>query len=104
MAVVSMPAAAAALPDDNDAKNDNNNDDNNNGNNNVDLPCDDNKVELPHPERLVIDIVGIASGDRGCKCREHNVCCGEVIHVDIVVRLCRKEILVPDDFSDKGNM
>jgi hypothetical protein len=32
------------------------------------------------------------------------VCCGEVLDVDIVVCLCREEILVPDDFLGKGNM
>ena len=31
--------------------------------------------------------------------------CGKVVDdVDIVVRLCRKEILMPDDFLGKGNM
>jgi hypothetical protein len=99
-AVASVPAAAAAPPDDNYAKDNNNNDDDDN-NNNVDLPCDNIDVVFPPEERLVIDIVGIASGGRGCKCREHNVCCGEVLNVDIVVRLCGKEILVPDG---KANM
>ncbi len=52
----------------------------------------------------MIDIAGIAVGDRGCQCKEHKVCCGKVDDVDIVVRLRRKEILVPDDFLGKGNM
>ena len=72
-------------------------------NNDVDLPHDGNKAELPHPGGLVIDIAGITLGDHGCKCREYNVCCGEVLDVDIVVCLCH-EILVPDDFLGKGNM
>ncbi len=53
MAVASVPAAAAAPPDNNDAK-DNNSDDDDNDNN--------DHVDLPRAERLVIDIVGIASG------------------------------------------
>jgi hypothetical protein len=32
------------------------------------------------------------------------VCCGEVLNVDIVVRLHREEIIVPNDFFGKGNM
>ena len=103
-AVASVPAAVVAPPDNNNAKDNNNNDNNDNGDNDVDLPRDDNKVELPHPGHLVIDIAGIASGDCGCKCREHNVCCGEVLDTDIVVRFRREEILVPDDFLGKGNM
>ncbi len=75
-----------------------------NDNDDVDLPRDDNKMELPHPGRLVIDIAGIALSDCGCKFREHNVCCGEVLDVDIVVCLRREEILVSDDFLGKGNM
>jgi hypothetical protein len=61
-------------------------------------------VDSPRAEGLVIDIAGIALGDRGCRCKEHKVCCGEVVDVDIVVRLRCKEILVPDDFLSKGNM
>ncbi len=70
----------------------------------MDLPCDDNKMELSLPGRLVIDISGIALSDRGCKCREHNVCCGEVLDVDKVVCLHPEEIPVPDDFLGEGNM
>jgi hypothetical protein len=103
-AVASVPTAAAAPPDNNDAKDDNNDNDEDKDNDDVDLPHDDNKVNLLCEGRLVIDIVGIALGDCGCKCREHNVCCGEVLDVNIVVRLCHKEILVPDDFLGKGNM
>ena len=73
IAVASVPAAAAAPPDDNNAKDDNSDNDDDNGNGDVDLPRNDTKMELPLPGRLVIDIVGIALGDCGCKCREHNV-------------------------------
>ena len=53
---------------------------------------------------LVIDITKIAVGDLGCQCREHKVCCGEVVDVDIVVRLCREKIGVLDIFLGKDNM
>ncbi len=43
-------------------------------------------------------------GDCGCQCKEHKVCCGKFVNVDIVVCLHRKEILVPDDFLGKVNM
>jgi hypothetical protein len=56
IAVASVPAAAAAPPDDDDAKDDNNDNDDDNGNDNVDLPRDDNKMELLLPGHLVIDI------------------------------------------------
>jgi hypothetical protein len=61
-------------------------------------------VDLLRAEGLVIDVAGIAAGDRGCRCKEHKVCCGEVVDVDIVVCLRREEILVPDDFLGKGSM
>jgi hypothetical protein len=61
-------------------------------------------VDLPRAEGLVIDIASIAAGDRGCRCKEHKVCCGEVVDVDIVVRLRCKEILVLDNFLGKGSM
>ena len=66
-AVASVPVAAAAPPDNDDAKDDNNNNDDDNNNDNVDLPRDNNKVDLPCKGRFVIDIVGIALGDCGCK-------------------------------------
>ena len=62
---------------------------------------------IPQPARssgIVIDIVVIAAGYLGCQCREHKVCCGKVVDVDIVVHLCRKEILVPDILSGKDKM
>ncbi len=61
-------------------------------------------VDLPRAEGLVIDIAGIAMGDCGCQCKEHKVCWGKVVDVYIVVRLRRKEILVPDDFLGEGSM
>ena len=53
---------------------------------------------------LVIDIAGIAAGDLGCQCREHKVCCGKVVSVDIVVHLHREKILVSEIFSGKDKM
>ncbi len=41
-------------------------------------------VDSPHAEGLGIDIAGIAAGDCGCRCKEHKVCCGKVVNVDIV--------------------
>jgi hypothetical protein len=102
--VASVPAAAAAPPYNGNAKDNNNGDDDDNGNDDVDLPCDDKKMELSLPGCLVIDIAGIALGDSGCKCREHNVSCGRVLDVDIVVCLRREEILVPNDFLGEGYM
>ena len=103
-AIASVPAAAAAPPDDKDAKDDNNDDDDDDDNDDVDLPRDNNKVDLLRKGCLVIDIVRIALGNCGCKCREHTVCCGEVLNVGIVVRLHCEEILVSDDFLGEGNM
>jgi hypothetical protein len=88
--VASLPSPCAAPPNNDD------NDDNNNDNDAFSKRVLD--VDLPHAEGLVIDIAGIAAGDHGCQCKERKVCCGEVVDVDIVVRLCRKEIL------GKGNM
>jgi hypothetical protein len=81
----SLPSPCAAPP--------NNDDDNNDA-----FSKSVSDVDSLHAEGLVIDIVGIAAGDRGCQCKEHRVCCGKVVDVDIVVRLRRKEIL------GKGNM
>jgi hypothetical protein len=90
--VTSLPSPCAAPPND---------DDNDNDNAFSKRVLD---VDLPRAEGLVIDIPGILVGDRGCQCKEHKVCCGEVVDVDIVVCLRRKEILVPDDFLGKGSM
>jgi hypothetical protein len=47
---------ARCWPDNDDAKDNNNNNDDDNGNDDVDFLRDDNKMELPLPGRLVIDI------------------------------------------------
>ena len=42
----------------------------------------------------VIDIVGIAIGDRGRSCEEHVPFCGVVLGPDVLVRLVKEEIFV----------
>jgi hypothetical protein len=122
-AVASVPAPCAAPSNDDDDSNDDFSKSMSNEVTSLPSPCmappnddDDDEddddafsksvsdVDSPRAEGLVIDIAGIAAGDRGCQCKEHKVCCGEVVNVDIVVRLRRKEILVPDDFLGKGSM
>ena len=58
--VASLPSPCGALP----------NDDDNNDNAFSKSVLD---MDLLHAEGLVIDIAGIAVGDRGCQCREHKV-------------------------------
>ena len=47
------------------------------------------------PMGMVLDVVGTARGDRGRNCDEHEIC-GEVLAEDVVVRLRREQILVPN--------
>ena len=47
------------------------------------------------PTGMVLDVVGTARGDRGRNCDEHEIC-GEVLAEDVVVRLRREQILVPN--------
>jgi hypothetical protein len=44
---------------------------------------------------MVLEIVGMAQGDRGRNCDEHT-CCGEVLEEDVVVCLRREQILAPN--------
>ncbi len=46
--------------------------------------------------------VGIAAGNRGRRCEDHMVCCGELLEEDFVVRLCMERILVPNFLARKG--
>jgi hypothetical protein len=48
-----------------------------------------------HPQGVVVDIVGIEEGSRGCSC-EHHAICGNNLILDCVVRL-RKVQIVADD-------
>jgi hypothetical protein len=50
-------------------------------------------AKATHPPGIVVEIVGIEKGDRGCSCEEHDVC-GEVVEEDTLLRLKRVQILV----------
>ncbi len=47
-----------------------------------------------HPSGVVVEIIGTERGDQGRSCEEHEVNCGEVLAEDVVVRLCKVQILV----------
>ena len=53
-------------------------------------------MTAPHNDMIgrVIDIVGIAIGDRGRSCEEHVTFCGVVLGPDVLVRLVKEEIFV----------
>jgi hypothetical protein len=55
----------------------------------------------PH-SGLVLDIIGIATGERGCRCEDNMVCCGDLLEEDSVVRLRMERILVPNFLAGKG--
>ena len=55
----------------------------------------------PH-SGLVLDIIGIAAGERGCRCEDNMVCCGDLLEEDSVVRLRMERILVPNFLAGKG--
>ena len=38
------------------------------------------------PSGLVLDIIGIAAGERGCRCEDNMVCCGDLLEEDSVVQ------------------
>jgi hypothetical protein len=59
-------------------------------------------VGATHPSGLVLDIIGIAAGDRGRRCEDHMVCCGELLEEDFVVRLHMERILIPNFLAGKG--
>ena len=54
------------------------------------------------PSGLVLDIFGIAAGERGCRCEDNMVCCGDLLEEDSVVRLRMERILVPNFLAGKG--
>jgi hypothetical protein len=43
-----------------------------------------------------LEIVGTSKADRGRRCEEHSCCGKEVLVEDVVVRLRREQILVPN--------
>jgi hypothetical protein len=49
-------------------------------------------AEATHPTGIVVKIVGIEKGDRGCSCEEHNVC-GVVVEEENLLHLRREHIL-----------
>ena len=55
----------------------------------------DPMVPAVRPMGMVLEIVGMAWGDRGCNCDEHT-CCSEVLQEDVIIRLRREQILVPN--------
>lgn len=48
--------------------------------------------EPVHPCGEVVEVVGVACGDRGRSCEEHHVC-GRVLELDSVVRIRKIQIL-----------
>jgi hypothetical protein len=45
-----------------------------------------------HPSGIQLDVVGTEEGNRGRSCEEHDVC-GDVLELDVVVRLRDVQIL-----------
>ncbi len=54
-----------------------------------------------HPSNIILDVVGTAGTDRGHSCKEH-ACCGDVLENNVLVKLRRKQILVPDVIAGVG--
>ena len=46
-----------------------------------------------HPSGITVDIVGTEASDRGRNCEEHS-CCGNILELDVVVRLRAVQIVV----------
>jgi hypothetical protein len=59
-------------------------------------------VSATHPSGLVLDIIGIAAGDRGCRCEDHMVCCGDLLEEDFVFHLRMERILVQTSLPGRG--
>ncbi len=54
----------------------------------VAAPVPVTKVPSPfHPTGVVVEIIGMKVGDRGCSCEEHASNCGKVMAKDVVVHL-----------------
>jgi hypothetical protein len=54
-----------------------------------------------HPSGIILDVVGTAGTNRGRSCEEH-ACCGDVLDNNILVKLRREQILVPDAIAGGG--
>jgi hypothetical protein len=57
-----------------------------------------------HPSGIIVNIVGTNRGDRGRRCEEHDVCGLAVLAEDVLVRVRKEQILVPDNIAGKGKM
>jgi hypothetical protein len=57
-----------------------------------------------HPPGIILEVVGPARPDGWHSCKERACCGSEVLQEDVVVRLCREQILVPDNITRKGKM
>ncbi len=57
-----------------------------------------------HPCSIILDIVGIAWEDCGTSFNEHECCGMEVICEDIIVWICKEQILVQDNLMGKERM
>jgi hypothetical protein len=49
-----------------------------------------------HPSGIILDVVGTAGTNHGRSCKEH-ACCGDILESDVLVKLRREQILVPDN-------
>ncbi len=47
-----------------------------------------------HPPGIVVKIVGTDANDQGRSCKEHPINCGKVLEPDVVVRLCKMQLMV----------
>jgi hypothetical protein len=53
------------------------------------------------PVGMVLSVVGINAGDRGCHCKEHNIY-GCILEEDVGVRFRKERIVVPDLLAGKA--
>jgi hypothetical protein len=56
-----------------------------------------------HPSGIILDVVETAGTNCGHSCKEH-ACCGKVLDNNVLVKLWRKQILVPDAIARGGKM
>ena len=47
-----------------------------------------------HPPDIIVKIVGTEANDHGRSCKEHPINCGEVLELDVVVRLRKVQLMV----------
>jgi hypothetical protein len=56
-----------------------------------------------HPSGTILDVVRTAGTNSGHRCEEH-ACCGNVLDNDVLVKLQREQILVPDFIAGGGEL